>query len=474
MYRSIAVVLLCLTVASCSPQEPEPPNVLIFYTDDQRFNTIHALGNEDIRTPNMDRLVRAGTAFTRAHTMGGMHGALCAPSRAMLMTGRPLFHLLEKGDAIPTDHVMMPELFAQTGYTTFGTGKWHNDRASYARAFQRGDNIYFGGMHWPRDGGHEAPWLHHYNPEGNYPKEDRWQADTYSSTLFADATIAFLNEARDNRDPFFAYVSFTSPHDPRTPPAPFDRWYAPDSVPLPPNYMPEHPFDNGELRVRDEVLLGHPRSPAEIREEVATYYGMISEVDHQIGRILDVLEANGQWGNTIIVFAGDNGLAVGSHGLLGKQNLYEHSMRVPLVLVGPGIPRSQTRDALVYVHDIFPTIADKAGLQAPESVEGLSLASVLDDPAHDTRDAVFYAYRDLQRGVRTTDNWKLIRYQVGGVPHEQLFNLNEDPHELENLAAHPDHVAMRAQLEDILIEQSRTHSDPLDLADPTWGKGAEE
>ena len=194
-YLLLAVLLAACTRGDETPasQAAERPNVLILFTDDQRFDTIHALGNDEIRTPNLDALAQAGTAFTRAHIMGGQHGALCAPSRAMLMTGRPLFRLFETGDVIPEDHTMMPERFAEAGYATFGTGKWHNDRSAYARAFQAGGNIYFGGMHWPRDGGHEAPWLNTFNPDGDYPKEARLQAEGFSSTLFADAAIDFLN-----------------------------------------------------------------------------------------------------------------------------------------------------------------------------------------------------------------------------------------------------------------------------------------
>ena len=470
-----AAMRLCLLIpiliaASCQPGEPEesPPNVLVLFTDDQRFNTIAALGNEEIVTPNMDRLVREGTAFTHAYTMGGLHGALCAPSRAMLMTGRPLFDLLENGDRIPAEHTMMPELFGDAGYTTFGTGKWHNDRAAFARAFHEADNIFFGGMHWPNQGGHEAPHLNAFDPSGTYAKEDRRQVTGYSSMLYADAAIAFLRKPHEN--PFFAYVSFTSPHDPRTPPPPFDRWYHPDSVSLPPNYMPEHPFDNGELRVRDEMLREHPRTEQIAREELATYYGMISEVDAQIGRILDVLDETGLRERTLIVLAGDNGLAVGSHGLLGKQNLYEHSMRVPLVFAGPGVPAGATRDALVYTHDVFPTVAGIAGLPLPATALGHSLAPVLQGAQASVRDAVFYVYRDLQRGLRTADDWKLIQYSVDGVRTDQLYNLREDPHETRNLADEPANAEQRAAMEAELLRVSRSFNDPLDLSQSSWGK----
>jgi len=462
------LILLLLLITSCNISQPDSMNVLLIYTDDQRYNTIGGLGNPEVKTPNLDALLERGTAFTHAHTMGGLHGALCAPSRSMLMTGRPLFRLDGTGDHIPADHVMLPEILAEAGYMTFATGKWHNDRASFARAFQAGDHIFFGGMHIPAVGGHEAPELFGFDPSGVYPNDDRRQVDGYSSTLFADATINFLSEVRSMDQPFLAYVSFTSPHDPRTPPEPYASWYHPDSVSLPPNYLSEHPFDNGHLDVRDERLRELPRTEEMVHEELALYYGMISEVDAQIGRILDALETNGQLENTLVIMAGDNGLAVGSHGLLGKQNLYEHSMRVPLILAGPKIPSNERRSQLVYVFDIFPTIAELLNLSLPETVEGESLVQWLDDSQSSGRASVFYAYRDLQRGIRTADGWKHLQYQVNDVHTQQLFDLNSDPYETQNLINDSSYQETLDHLRQLLVEESMYWSDPLDLSAEKW------
>ncbi len=418
----------------------------------------------------MDALVQQGIAFTHAHTMGGLHGALCAPSRAMLMTGRPLFRLDGTGDHIPPEYIMLPEVAAEAGYVTFGTGKWHNDRGSFARAFQAGENIFMGGMHMPNVGGHEAPQLHEYDSTGTYPNTARRNVEGYSSMLYADAVIDFLAQAGAVGQPFLAYVSFTSPHDPRTPPEPFASWYHPDSISLPPNYLPEHPFDNGELEVRDEMLREHPRTETMIREELALYYGMISELDAQIGRIVTALEENGQRENTLIVMAGDNGLAVGSHGLLGKQNLYEHSMRVPLIIAGPGIPTNERRSQLVYIFDIFPTIADYLDLSLPPTVEGISLRPMMENPGLVGRNAAFFAYRDLQRGVRTADGWKHIQHQVDGIHTEQLFDLNTDPYETQDLAADSMHGTKLSEMRELLIQESTRWFDPLDLNAPNWGR----
>jgi len=465
MYR---LILLIFLIASCAPSQPDSINVLLIYTDDQRFNTIGGMGYPEVITPNIDALVQRGTAFTHAHTMGGLQAALCAPSRSMLMTGRPLFRLDGIGDNIPDNHAMIPEILTDAGYMTFATGKWHNDRASFMRAFQTGEHIFFGGMHLPEVGGHEAPELFEFDTTGAYPNDDRRQVHGFSSALFADATIDFLSEVRSADQPFLAYVSFTSPHDPRTPPEPYASWYHPDSVSLPPNFLPLHPFDNGHLDVRDERLRELPRTEEMVLQELALYYGMISEMDAQIGRILDALETNGQLDNTLVILAGDNGLAVGSHGLLGKQNLYEHSVRVPLILAGPGIPSNERRDQLVYVFDIFPTIAEILNIPLPETVEGESLIQWIEDPQSSGRASVFYAYRDFQRGIRTADGWKHIQYQVDGVHTQQLFDLNADPYETQNLIADLSHQETLDHLRQLLIQESTSWSDPLDLSAENW------
>ena len=455
---------------------PDRPNILFFFTDDQRFDTIHALGCGDIITPTLDTLVEQGTAFTRAHIMGGHCGAICMPSRAMLMTGRSLFHLDLDGVNIPETHVTMPELLRREGYVTFGTGKWHNGPAAYTRSFGDGGEIFFGGMndHW------NVP-ANDYRPDGDYPApkpHTAWCDDTeytwrvpydhvhkgkHSSELFADATMDFLRR-RDESRPFFAYVSFMAPHDPRTMPREYLEMYDPDEAPLPPNFMPAHPFDNGELRVRDELLAPFPRTPEEIRRHIAAYYAMITHADAQLARVLDVLRETGQAENTIILFASDNGLAVGRHGLMGKQNMYDHSVRVPLIMAGPGIPKGERRDALCYLLDIFPTVCDFVGLDTPASVEGRSLAPAMRDPSNRVRDGLHFAYRHFQRATRD-ERHKLIEYVVDGVRTTQLFDLEADPWEMNDLSEDP----KRSEDVERLRKQLRRWRDEYDdPADEFW------
>lgn len=419
------------------------PNVVVLFTDDQRFDTIRALGNPEVSTPNMDRLVRSGVAFTRAHIMGGTVGAVCVPSRAMLMTGQGLFRI-HRSIVAPKDFPdsekkpfdLFPELFRRGGYDTFGCGKWHNQPELFARCFSSGGAVFFGGM-----SDQNRVVVSDFDPSGRYPASARRAATEYSSQMFTDAVVRFL-ESRDRASkPFLAYVAYTSPHDPRTAPAKFAAMYKAGRMALPRSFRPEHGFDNGELKIRDEMLAGFPRTAEEIRRHTADYYAMVSEVDSQIGRVLDTLERTGQARNTVVVFAGDNGLAVGRHGLMGKQNCYDHSVRVPLVVSGPGIPSGQRNRNLVYLLDVFPTLCRLAGVPVPSTVEGRDLFW------GPQRDSIFYGYRHLMRGVRTADDWKLIRYMVGGTERVQLFHLRDDPDELRDLSTqNPGQVARLRQL----------------------------
>ena len=444
------------------------PNVLILFTDDQRFNTINALGNADIITPNMDRLVGEGVAMTQAHIMGGTHVAICLPSRAMLLTGRSMYDLDDVGYLIPDHHKMMPEHFRSHGYATFGTGKWHNSCESYARCFSDGGQIFFGGMtdHWNvpvcdfrADGVYPDPAPHTYQRYGgdraelSYLRWDRF-GRSHSTTLFCDEAIDFLTNRWSGDAPFFAYVSFLAPHDPREMPSEVLQLYAGRDIAIPANVMGEHPFDNGDLRNRDELLAGFPRDEAEIRRHLVEYYAMITHADFEIGRVLDALEATGAYDDTIVVLTGDNGLAVGSHGLMGKQNLYDHSVRVPLVISGPGLATDRSCDALCYLHDLFPTLCDNVGLDIPDSVKTRSFASCLRDPSLRHRDYLLLGYIAYQRGI-TDGTYKLIEYVVDGSHREHLFNLVADPDELNDLSNDPDHATTRSRMKS-LLEHWRT------------------
>lgn len=434
----------CAGIGQILGAKRKRPNILVFFTDDQRFDTIGALGNDHIITPNIDSLVRNGTTFTNAYIMGSMSGAVCVPSRAMLMSGRTLFGLEGTGKTIPEKHRTLPEVLQKAGYTTFHTGKWHQDKKTFARCFSTGAKIFLGGMgnHW------EVP-VNNFDPTGNYPRHRRYKGDKHSSELFSDAAIQFLRDYKDEA-PFFVYVAYTAPHDPRQAPEKYKQMYNPEEIALPKNFLPEHPFDNGELRIRDERLASWPRTPNEIRKHIADYYAIITHMDAQIGRVLRVLNETGGAKNTIIVLAGDNGLAVGRHGLMGKQNLYEHSVHVPLIISGASIPKGQKRDAFCYLLDVFPTLCDLIGVPIPGSVEGKSLAPLVRGRKSKVRGTLFFAYKDAQRGVRD-ERYKLIEYNIKGKRTTQLFDLQSDPWELNNLADNPTYAAHLKRLRKQLL-----------------------
>ncbi len=438
------------------------PNILFFFTDDQRYDTIGALGHPQIQSPHIDDLVERGTVCSDAYIMGGSSGAVCQPSRAMLMTGRTLYRLQNTGGQIPADHALLGETLREAGYDTFGTGKWHNSPNAYARSFSHGAEIFFGGMddHW------NVPACD-FDPTGLYEQRlrqtidfrtqqvrhktaDHIRAGVHSTELFADATIDFLHRRRPADAPFFAYLSFMAPHDPRTMPPKYLDMYPVEDIELPANFLPEHPFDNGDLMTRDEILAGHPRGEEETREHLAAYYAMISHVDHHVGRVLSAIDEAGLRDDTLIVFAGDNGLAVGQHGLFGKQNIYDHSVHVPLIFAGPDIPQGQQRDALAGLIDIFPTLCDLADVDIPETVEGCSLVPVLEDEEESVRENFHFAFRHLMRGVRDEAGLKLIETATGETRHTQLFDLAEDPLETNDLSAHDEHADTLSALRETL------------------------
>jgi len=457
----------------------ESPNILLLFTDDQRFDTIKALGNEQIKTPNLDRLVASGTTFEHAHIMGGTDVAVCMPSRAMLLTGRTLFHLAESGKYIPEDQVLLGEALQAAGYYCWGAGKWHNGHESYARSFNDGADVYFGGMydHW------NVP-VHEFDPSGKYdgritktayfrPSNEieekiatHVNSGRHSSELFAEQASSFI-ESYTGSQPFFAYVAFMAPHDPRTMPQEFLDLYNPDDIQIPSNFMENHPFDNGQLTVRDELLSSIPRRTDEIKQHIAEYYAMISHIDAEVGKIILSLEKSGKLDNTMIVFAGDNGLALGRHGLMGKQNLYDHSIHVPLIISGPGVPKSKISTYPTYTVDVYPTICELAGAEIPKTVLGRSLVAEIRGDPMPRRDYLYFAYRDLMRSVQA-DQWKLIEYSLGNVRHSQLFNIETDPMETDDLSCSNDHRDILADLRRKLVEARQEFGDDIAPFNSFW------
>jgi arylsulfatase A-like enzyme len=445
------ILLLLVAVNLHAAGASASPNILFFFTDDQRADTIAALGNPLIRTPNLDRLAARGLSFNRAYMQGGMNAATCMPSRAMLLSGKSLFRIDQR---LMRDETW-PAAFGRAGYTTFLSGKWHNGEASVPSSFQIGRSLFTGGM--------TNPLKAMLSDMTNGKVGKARLSPKHACEAFADEAIRFLTELKTG--PFFCYLPFDGPHDPHIVPEDFPIRYDPGKIPVPPNFLPQHPWDNGEMTVRDEKLLPWPRRDTQVREMIADYYRYITYLDAQIGRVLDALEASPFARNTIVVFSSDSGVARGSHGLIGKQNLYEDSVRVPLIIAGPGLPTVQRTDAMCYLFDVLPTLGKLCNVPAPATSEGIDFTATLADPTRPARSRLMFAYKDAQRAVRN-DRWKLIRYPL--VDRTQLFDLQTDPDEITDLAGKPEHAAQLAEMFALLEKEMAHYGDkaPLTVANP--------
>ena len=426
------------------------PNILLVVVDDHRADAIGALGHPTVQTPVLDGLVARGTAFMHATIQGSLMPAVCAPSRACLLTGNGVFRAdaepkLDAGPIfevrLPLEACTLPERLRAAGYETFVTGKWHNDLPALLRSFESGREIFHGGMC-----DHTAVPVR--NLEEIRRGETARVGGGFSSEIFCGAAEKFVRE-RGRQRPFFGWVALTSPHDPRTPPPEYRSLYDAAKIPLPKNFRADHGFDNGELDVRDERLAPRPLSPDAVREHLAEYYGMISHHDACIGRVLAALRETGQEENTVVVYVSDHGLALGSHGLLGKQNLYDHSVRVPLIVAGPGVPAARRCEALLQPLDLYATLCELAGVLAPAGLDSRSLVPAMACEGSG-RDLACSVYMDGQR-MATDGRWKLIVYRVGGNERVQLFDLATDPDECHDLAGEPGSAtciaALRARLQ---------------------------
>ena len=465
MLAAVSVMLVLAGAGAAPAAEAPKPNIVVILADDMApydisaLVGIHPLGNSVIATPNLDSMVTGGHVFTRAYNMGGWSGAVCLPSRTMIMTGRSLWHI--PGSLYPAPDQAdktLPMAFNNAGYDTMRTGK--------------GGNVYKAANN-------------KFDP--NYDESNRNAIP--GPTLNGDRAVGYIDTriATSDIDPFLVYVGFGNPHDPRNatadlldnygattaggPPYPVD----PDAPPLPPNYLPQHPFDNGDLTVRDEInvtgVLTY-RDEGTIRNELGKEYAVIEHLDQEVGRILaKLLELEKDLGvgdgvtlsNTIVVFTSDQGIAVGSHGLMGKQNLYEHTIGAPMIVYGAvnGVPVAPgTSTASVYLMDLFPTLADMAGIPTFDSVEGQSFAAALRGEAFDGRETMYHAYTGngaQQRAMRIGD-YKMIHYSDS--QRTQLFNIAADPAEMNDLSHDLAHFDTLMQLKGALGQAM------VDLDDP--------
>lgn len=473
----------------------ERPNIVFIITDDQAPATLSCYGNTVCETPNIDRLAAEGIVLDDAHHMGAWIGAVCTCSRTMIMTGRTLWRIPGKtnkkgrsGPATTKEQRLaaaqnsLPAVFNRAGYDTFRTCKRGNSFDEANKLFQV---------------------VHDKSCRGG-EKEP-------GSDWHGDRAVEYLKQREADGDdvPFLMYFGFSHPHDPRYAPSDLVAKYgadnrgpqsplSPKAPPLPITWLPAHPFHHGHPGLRDEehvqgVLTN--RDETTVRNELGREYGCIESVDRQVGRLLDQLESMGELDNTYIFYTADHGIAVGRHGLMGKQNLYEHTWRVPMIVRGPGIQGGTRASGFTYLLDSMATMCDFAGITPPESNEGVSFRSVLEGKQDRIRDVVYGCYcggtKPGMRSVKTSTGWKLIEYDVKDgdgqrVRETQLFNLNENPLEFLvehsegdvasrtgthpeptqiDLAETPSHAANVRELRALLDDEMRRLDDPYSFED---------
>ena len=491
------LLFISFTINAEAPASTKP-NIVFLYADDFAYWAINALGNEIIQTPNLDKLVAQGVSFSNAFNMGGWNGAICIASRSMLISGRSIWKANEInrqwGEGNTAAHSQTwGRLMSNAGYNTFATGKWHI-QADPEQVFEETVNINPGGM--PPDHLTGTPGLYdrvreaYANGEDFYAllppgynrplseTDDSWSASdpahdgywtdgTHWSEVQRGDAVNFIDAASRSEDPFFLYLAFNAPHDSRQSPKEFLDLYPIEDIPLPENWLPEYPYldEMGDLRVmRDEMLGPVPRTPYAIRTHIREYYAIISHLDAQIGLILQALEEKELMDNTYIFFTGDNGLSVGQHGLLGKQNMFDHSIHVPLLAAGPDLPSGTEVSSDIYLQDIMATSLSLAGIEKPDFVDFNSFLNLANGVASELPlpNGVYGAYMDTQRMIRK-DGFKLILY-----PRNRellLFDLNADPLEMNDLSEKPQYAAKVRNLFEGLLSLQAQMEDPLDLMD---------
>ncbi len=475
--KSVRILILIMLAAPVFTWAAQPNFVFIF-TDDQSFNTIRSLGNDEIQTPHLDKLVEHGVSFNNAYNMGSWVGAVCVASRTMINTGRAIWRAnaiddRKKAAELVKNGQTWPQLLKGAGYETYMAGKWHV-KLKTTDIF---DNVR-----------HERPGMPNQTPQGyQRPVEGQpdvwspydtkfegfWKGGKHWSEVLAEDAEIFIDQASQRDTPFFMYLAFNAPHDPRQAPKEYVDMYPVGSVPVPKNFIPEYPYKqeigcyqiekNGEMvPQRDENLAPFPRTDYAVQVHRGEYYAAISHLDAQIGRIVSALKDKDLLDNTYIFMSADHGLACGSHGLLGKQNMYEHSMKPPLIVVGPNIPEGERRDAYVYLQDIMATTLDLAGVEKPTYVDFNSLIPVIKDAENKgSYGAVYGAFNaTFQRMVRV-GNHKLIVYPEADVV--RLYNLSEDPLEMNDLAGNPELKPLIRSLFKRLLRLQKEMDDPLDL-----------
>ena len=457
-----AILLSFLACSVGMSADQKKPNIVFIFADDLSYETLGYVGKTEAKTPYLDKLAARSADFSNAYNMGAWGGAVCVASRAMLNSG---VYVNSAQKAI-NEKPHWSELMKGAGYTTYMTGKWHvpgNPRFDVVKDKR-------GGM--PRGSGYNRPvdmddYLNGWKPwdkaHGGF-----WQGGKHWSEVITDNSLEFFEQAKKDDNPFFMYLAFNATHDPRQAPKEYIDMYPLDSISVPKNYLAEYPFmeeigcDKG---LRDERLAPFPRTQFAVKVHRQEYFAILTHMDKQIGLILEGLEKAGLDENTYIIFTADHGLGVGHHGLLGKQNMYDHSMRVPFLIAGPGIEAGKKVSQPIYLQDAMATSLEIAEVKKPEYIEFQSLLPILEGKEQTNVRSVYGKYMDLQRMI-VQDDWKLIMYPYAK-QKVRLFNMKKDPEEMNDLSQNPEYTEKIQTLKSAFIKLQKEINDPLDVDNPS-------
>jgi choline-sulfatase len=455
----------------------EKPNIVFIITDDQAADAVAAsklwgAERSGLHTPNLDRLYQNGTVFRQAYNMGAWHGAVCVASRSMLLTGRFVWETRQEEKNKFVDTVANQKTWSQrmkrAGYSTYMSGKWHV-QTDAEKIFDHTAHIRPGmaptvpqSYNRPIEGKPDQ-----WNPSDSKTR-GLWTGGKHWSEVLADDAESFVKLAAGEKKPFFMYLAFNAPHDPRQAPQSWLDQYPVEKIPVPENFMPINPHRaimgmesaNGNNVLRDEKLAPFPRTEFAIRTHRKEYHALVSHTDEQIGRILKALDDAGVAENTMIVFTSDHGLAIGRHGLMGKQSMFEHSMRVPFVITGPDVPKGKTVDQRIYLQDAVATSLDFAGADR-DGIQFKSLRSLMEGKTHSHYDAIYGAYEIGSQRAIIVGKDKLILYPQGKV--SLLYDLDQDPLEKTPVPDSEASKSLKKRLFQKLLSLQKENGDPLDL-----------
>ncbi|WP_411029728.1 sulfatase-like hydrolase/transferase [Spongiimicrobium sp. 3-5] len=444
------------------------PNIVLLLTDDQSYKALRALGNNEIRTPAMDNLADNGVTFTNTYNMGGWNGAICVASRAMIISGRSIWRAQQISNNYAKNQQTektWPKLMESAGYDTYMTGKWHV-QVPPDSIFNNVKSV-LRGMPWDTPEGYHRPrnvndtlWQPWKKEFGGF-----WKGGKHWSELVRDDALAFIDSASQKQNPFFMYIAFNAPHDPRQSPKEYVEQYPLDSMEVPKSFLPQYPFaeEMGAGKdLRDEKLAPFPRTKYAVKVNRQEYYAITTHLDDQIKKIMDALQRKGLNKNTYVFFTSDHGLAIGEHGLMGKQNMFDHSIRVPFILVGPDLPKGKKVAADIYLQDAMATALDIAGIEKPSYLEFNSVMDLAKGKRIKSHyKAIYGCYeKESQRMIRK-NGFKLIIY-----PRAQkvlLYNLEKDPLELNNIASESEQSERLKALFKDLLNLQQDMGDSLDL-----------